>query len=190
MIYAITNLQPDRALICSGFFQEDIGGYQASMEANFIGSLASNGTALDLVGVYNGYWLQRYKDFADSMRTGGVTVRAKRAPKYRWHAKVFILKKNNRPIFGIVGSSNMTSRAFGDANSGALSFNNECDVVMWSGNHARQTMNRFVRDIYDDYAADIFQVRYSQAENRGMRIGDRLSYIEEQIGFENLSDLE
>lgn len=44
-----------------------------------------------------------------------------------WHAKVFLAKQGNRPLVGIIGSSNITRRAFGELKK----FNYECDVVMW-----------------------------------------------------------
>ena len=44
-----------------------------------------------------------------------------------WHAKVFLAKQGNVPLVGIIGSSNITRRAFGLAKD----FNYECDVVFW-----------------------------------------------------------
>ncbi|AXJ05418.1 hypothetical protein CFN16_15200 [Pseudomonas fluorescens] len=44
-----------------------------------------------------------------------------------WHAKVFLAKQGNVPLVGIVGSSNITRRAFGLDKD----FNYECDVVFW-----------------------------------------------------------
>ena len=45
----------------------------------------------------------------------------------RWHAKVFLAKHGNQPLVGIIGSSNITRRAFGLDKD----FNYECDVVLW-----------------------------------------------------------
>lgn len=44
-----------------------------------------------------------------------------------WHAKVFLAKQGKAPLVGIIGSSNITRRAFGLDKD----FNYECDVVFW-----------------------------------------------------------
>lgn len=51
----------------------------------------------------------------------------KRIPSMGWHAKVFLAKRAGVPLVGIIGSSNITRRAFGELND----FNYECDVVIW-----------------------------------------------------------
>ncbi len=44
-----------------------------------------------------------------------------------WHAKIFLAKQGEVPLVGIIGSSNITRRAFGLDKD----FNYECDVVFW-----------------------------------------------------------
>jgi HKD family nuclease len=50
-----------------------------------------------------------------------------RIPRMGWHAKVFLAKSAGNPVLAVIGSSNITRRAFGEFPQ----FNYECDVVMW-----------------------------------------------------------
>ena len=50
-----------------------------------------------------------------------------RMPSMGWHAKFFLAKQGTVPLVGIIGSSNITKRAFGIDKV----FNYECDVVFW-----------------------------------------------------------
>ncbi|MBO2626636.1 hypothetical protein I6M44_21565 [Shewanella algae] len=119
----------DNALLCSGFFQENFRGsaYQASCERGFGLEVAKSKIELNTVGIHNGSWKQSYRDFRDNMIALGANINCYYKNGLRWHAKVFVLSKGEEPIFGIIGSSNITRTAFGSISN----FNCECDVMIW-----------------------------------------------------------
>jgi hypothetical protein len=129
MISVINTGHGDNALLCSGFFQEDFKGYgyKASRELNFANVIAKNNVELTTVGVYHYSWKPSYLNFKNNLVAAGVNIKAKYMQGLNWHAKVFILSKGSDPIFGIIGSSNITRRAFGSI----VDFNYECDTVIW-----------------------------------------------------------
>jgi phosphatidylserine/phosphatidylglycerophosphate/cardiolipin synthase-like enzyme len=170
----------DRALLCSGFFQDDFKTslYKASAERGFKAALDKHRINLELVGIHNGAWKQSYRKFRDNISNPAVrNVVAYYKPQLRWHAKVFILFKRNDPIFGIIGSSNMTRTAFGTDPE----FNHECDVVLWPSRTGRiaSLMKQAIDQVDDDYA--IIKAPYSDKNNRGVSISDRLLRLEKQI---------
>ena len=175
----------DEALICSGFFQED-GKFSAAVTSKLANSLAAANVRTDLVGVYNGVWIQRFRRFRDNLASEGVAVDAYTQRGLRWHAKVFILKKAGSPILGIVGSSNLTRPAFHNDSP----FNRETDVVMWPdtavgmGNTA-STVLAANNDPYSYIVAD-----YDPRRNAGLTILDRLIQLEKDVRRSALSKLD
>jgi hypothetical protein len=128
----------DDFLLCSGFFQEKkykVTSYYASQ--SFIHNAPALPCAVNLttVGVYDKkVWGAQYDDFAKALATikchcGKPLSVTKRKPKTanKWHAKIFIARKNGVPQLAIIGSSNITKNAF-DEKKG---WNRECDTVIW-----------------------------------------------------------
>lgn len=124
----------DSAILCSGFFQENFknSAYQASLEPNFINALKKLKT-LKTIGIHNNTWRPSYIAFRDNLLAAGVNINAYYKSGLKWHAKVFVLLREETPIFGIIGSSNITANAFGasDSPNPPLTFNHECDVYFW-----------------------------------------------------------
>lgn len=134
--------QQPEVLISSGFFQEAAPGvagtYNASEEPLFKQNLSITNANLILVGIYSsGIWMNRYMSFGTKIAAGPVNpvnTFGFRAANF-WHAKTFTaLDGLGNPIIAVIGSSNITTRAFGTT-PGNLSktnndFNIECDVVM------------------------------------------------------------
>lgn len=66
-------------------------------------------------------------------------IRSHLTTKNRWHAKLIIKIRNGKPYALIVGSSNLTSRAF-EYDQSWYTTNFECDVVIYPNEH---------RDMFD-----------------------------------------
>ncbi len=98
----------NKLILCSGFFQEDIGGYLASTENNFCNMLNNNNVEVTTYGVYNNTWLNRYKNFITGLVSAGVKVKAMYKSGTKWHAKILIYKYDDHPVIDIIGRSNIT----------------------------------------------------------------------------------
>lgn len=172
--------------ICSGFFQER-GKYFAS--DCFIKSpphLACKRT-VDVVGVYNGIWKGDFDKFVIGLRkiTCGcgspINIIKKRIKRYHWHAKIFIASDHNGPQLGIIGSSNITSRAFGLLPQ----WNFESDVILWNDSNptAKKVMTSLFAENASNDATSIIVSDYSPEDtlNKGLTLQRRLSLLEEEI---------
>ena len=177
----------DRAIMCSGFFQEETPpGYMASAEPGFASALAHNPIKLTTIGVHNYGWRDRYRAFRDNMTAAGATVDAYYKKGMNWHAKIFLLERRGRCILGIVGSSNVTRKAFGTS----VPYNNECDVALWTRGAHRfgQWLDGALYESNDDFPP-VIRGSYSTRANGGISIADRLSVLREEVLSENLAPL-
>ncbi len=186
LLGAIDSNIADNAILCSGFFQEN--SFSASFSSGLARSLLNNKIAITTIGVYNPIWKPQYIRFRDNLIACGVSVNAKLTASYKWHAKIFILKKGNNPIFGIIGSSNMTSRAFGICKQ----FNFEADVVLWDDNYSElvnltSKSSEFLLD--EDNSNDIIYADYDVEKNNQISIIARLQQLERELDIQNLRDL-
>ncbi|WP_253482959.1 hypothetical protein [Natronocella acetinitrilica] len=145
-----------------------------------------NPIKLTTVGVHNYGWRERYRAFRDSLAAAGVSVDAYYKKGMNWHAKIFLLERNGKCILGIVGSSNVTRRAFGTS----VPFNNECDVALWTrGAHGfGQWLDGAVYENGDDFPP-VIRSSYSARANRGVSIPDRLRVLRDEVLSENLAPL-
>lgn len=120
----------DNALLCSGFFQED-GRYSAGADFDLTSHRSCSPLKITALGLYSYSWKAQYSSFFAQLQAQNACVCfsavQKRIPSMGWHAKVFLAKRGNTPLVGIIGSSNITRRAFGLDKD----FNYECDVVFW-----------------------------------------------------------
>jgi hypothetical protein len=180
------------ALICSGFYQENFKGslYQASKEPGLAAALTGNSVQLDTVGVHNSTWSASYKSFCNNLIGAGVTLVPYLMSGFHWHAKVFLLKSFGTPVFGIVGSSNITANAFGVSNTPPLltdspappaNFNFECDVYFW--NAANIPVSTAMTALFDQDGVrqQVILTQYEPQENLGRSVEVRLLEIEQQI---------
>jgi len=175
-------------LLCSGFFQENFRNsfYRASQEGNLIANLVHNHIDITTVGLHNFTWQNSYKNFCMNLRSAGVNISAKVVSSYSWHAKIFILFKNKVPFFGIIGSSNITSKAFGITPK----FNYECDVALWDDNIA--SISPIVKSAIERQSDphQILITEYRPQENNYISISDRLLNLEKEIlSIKNIKDL-
>ncbi len=90
----------DEAYLCSGFFQENLrpNTYTASTEKDLSNKSRDSGIKLTTIGIYNNLWKPSYINFVRSMKNNHVKIDAYVLRGFRWHAKVFILRKNNKNI--------------------------------------------------------------------------------------------
>ena len=172
LISAINSGVGDTAYLCSGFFQENHGRnhYRVSNDGNLIRTLAQNRINLVTVGVYNAQWRPAYDRFVSNLRHAGISVVQRVAS--RWHAKVFILDKGTKSIFGIIGSSNLTRRAFGISDP----FNYECDVYLWDKKEKK--IDKTLKELIDNYDDKyLIKSEYLLRENKNLSINDKLKEI-------------
>src|SRR5476649_1799218 len=167
--------------VSSGFFQEQTpagnGVYCASQEPQFRQNLFnSNATFVAIHGYSSGIWYQRFLAFCQNMAAlpNGATTFGFRVPGYGWHAKVAtILSGTATPLLAIIGSSNMTSNAFGtvgNATKANNKSNRECDVVLWS-HFLDGYMAAFVAA---QAPQNIILTQYIANENADITIEDRI----------------
>lgn len=120
----------DSALVCSGFFQDD-GKFSAGSNFDLISYRQCNPLKITTLGLYSYSWKKQYATFFSALQSTNscicFTAVQKRIPSMGWHAKVFLAKQGSKPVVGIIGSSNITRRAFGLDKD----FNYECDVIFW-----------------------------------------------------------
>ena len=77
VIGSINSGAGNRVILCTGFFQEVAGKYQASMEQNLAGVLHSRSIEITTIGIHSHSWLPKYKNFRNSLRSAGVNITAK-----------------------------------------------------------------------------------------------------------------
>lgn len=183
LINSIDTGEGDSAIICSGFFQENV--FSASFSTGLCCVLLKHNINLTTIGVYNNIWVPQYKKFRDNIASCGNIISAKKIRSNKWHAKIFILKKGNDPIFGIIGSSNMTSRAFGTW----LDFNFEADVVLWDTSSPRIHALCQEQTDTNNNIDDLIYADYNLERNRNRTAMDRLRDLEKELNISNLTDL-
>jgi len=171
----------DTALMCSGFFQDD-GKYSAGSDIDVI-THRSSALALTTLGLYSYSWKIQYDDFINQLmaknRAPHFSVTKKRIPGMGWHAKVFIAKRGPDPVVAVIGSSNITRRAFGEF----APFNYECDVVMWEESDAH--INSAIEGAIGDAGGDNLDVVVStyRPDHRANRqpLQNRLRVLEAEL---------
>ena len=173
-------------LICSGFFQ-DRANYQAS--ACFAASAPSFPCTKKLVsvGLYNAIWRKDYDAFTKGIRSIicgcgiPINLEKRRVSKDHWHAKVFIASEGDRPVLGIIGSSNITNRAFGQSKQ----WNYEADVVLWNSQHtiANAIVTGALGRSDDDNPFGVVVSNYATDDplNRGLTLEERLVRLRQEI---------
>ncbi len=171
----------DNALLCSGFFQDD-GKYSAGSDFDLISHRKCNPLKLTTLGLYSYSWKAQYATFFAQLQAQNkckcFSAVQKRIPSMGWHAKVFLAKQGNKPLIGIIGSSNITRRAFGLDKD----FNYECDVVFWdeSVTEVDQTISAAIGDPGD--VSDVIVTNYDDRHSANRQpLQTRLSLLETEI---------
>ncbi len=135
-----------------------------------------------MLGLYSYSWKAQYSTFFAQLNAANpchcFSATKKRIAGMGWHAKVFIAKHGKDPVVGIIGSSNITRRAFGIFKD----FNYECDVVIWdeSLTDINDAINSAIGNAND--ISDVIVTNYDDnhyANKRSLR--DRLVDLESEI---------
>jgi hypothetical protein len=137
---------------------------------------------LTTLGLYSYRWKAQYSTFFTQIQKKNAcpcfTAVQKRIPSMGWHAKVFLAKSAGQPVVGIIGSSNVTRRAFGELKD----FNYECDVVMWE--ESNPTIDAVVNAAIGDPGdvSDVIVTNYDD-DHRANRVPlqNRLLSLEAEI---------
>lgn len=172
----------DNALICSGFFQDQHPAYSAGGEFDVMRHRSASPLELTTLGLYSYSWKQQYSSFHNRLlatnNLPGFAAKKKRIPSMGWHAKLFLAKVGKEPVVAIIGSSNITRRAFGEEKD----FNYECDVVFWEEKNAivNSTVEGAIGDPGD--TSDVIVSNYDD-NHRANRMGliDRLKKLELEV---------
>lgn len=171
----------DEALICSGFFQDD-GKYSAGADFDVMSHRLSTPLKLTTLGLYSYSWKAQYSTFFSQLQAANsypsFSALQKRIPSMGWHAKVFLAKQAGQPLVGVIGSSNITRRAFAELSD----FNYECDVVIWEEGVAAvdAAMNTAIGDIRD--ISDVIVTNYDDNHPANLRpLSHRLLALEAEI---------
>jgi hypothetical protein len=175
----------DKAVLCSGIFQEGFKGssYKVSDEKSLASACAASRISLVTVGIHNATWKPSYLNFRDNMRGAGVNIQCLYKSGMRWHAKVFIGSKGGVPKIGIVGSSNMTRNAF----STGPRFNNECDVFIWDRRDPIAGLADGIADSLGDQT--LIRAPYVARMNRGLSVSAMLTRVQDEVLSGDLQEL-
>lgn len=134
----------DSLLLCSGYFEEGNWKYKI-LDSELLDSIRKgcrSGKVITIGPVEgpeaDGGWAISYKEFVNRLICEGLNVEAY-TPKPgsgKWHAKVAIRLRGGLPIAALVGSSNLTRRAYDVINDGFLlpetaTWNHESDAVIF-----------------------------------------------------------
>lgn len=171
----------DEALLCSGFFQNN-DAYAAGPEFKLIPFRDCSPLRLTVLGLYSNMWKGQFNDFYRDLAVTNpcvcISLQKRRLKGAHWHAKVFIAKANGQPVVGLIGSSNITSRAFGVLPR----FNQECDVLFWDeGNSQINTaVEEAIGDIGD--GSGVIVANYDDSfRTNGTPLRMRLLSLEDEI---------
>ena len=194
----------NKVLLCSGYYQQS--DYSACGYGVITGDKKStgiiipekdhNGLTLEDCIKYSYDWVLagikgddkylNYENFIQVLRHSGRTVKAYKSKSKNWHAKVFMILKDDKPIVCIIGSSNMTGPAFGTEYT---RFNHETDVLIWD-----EIYDGIVGTVVNgiDEKNEIIKVRYVAEDNGGVTEATRMDEIYKEIvkEIENGSEYE
>jgi phosphatidylserine/phosphatidylglycerophosphate/cardiolipin synthase-like enzyme len=177
----------DEHLLCSGFFQER-GKYFASRCFAASAPRHPHHKLVTVVGVYNKIWSGDFDKFVLGLRGikcgcgTPVHVRRRKIRRYHWHAKVFVAFKGGEPMIGIIGSSNITGRAFGLLKD----WNYEADVILWNDAHATSKMvvDRALEVIEEEspgFGVIVSNYASDEPTNGGLTMREKLIRVVEEI---------
>ncbi|MFH0874774.1 MAG: restriction endonuclease PLD domain-containing protein [archaeon] len=175
ILQSITSFKDVNITICSGFFSEG-NKFKLSQQGNFANNIKANNIKLTTIGVYNKIWMYKYLNFVSVMKSivGTVNYTAFTS-KQKWHAKIYFLKKNSEYIITIIGSSNMTSWAFGTNSPYSI----ECDVVLW--NPLNTDANSIILSQISNLNMTDYIIANQDAELDKLSIIEKLRKLEDEV---------
>ncbi len=184
ILSALRSDEIDSALLSSGFFQED-ASYSVSNLFRISPHRLCKPLALTIVGLYSYSDKKKYTTFINNIKAYNCSLCFQLTSKVmsgmRWHAKVFIAKKDGNPAIAIIGSSNITRRAFDTLTN----FNYECDVVFWD--ETNTIINQIINNIISegdntDNSSSIIVTNYDDGHPANRQpLTNRLLQLESEI---------
>lgn len=181
ILETLSSAAVDEALLCSGFFQ-DTTNYRAGFDFDVFRHRCSTPLTLTIMGLYSYSWKQQFMTFSQAVKRvnnyPNFRVYQKRMRGMKWHAKIFIAKENGRPVVAIIGSSNITSKAFGEFKS----FNYESDVVFWD--EKNPTIDRILESIIGDgpESRGVIVTNYDESHRANKTpLAERILKLEQEI---------
>lgn len=117
----------DKIVICSGYFHE-CDDYSVLNE-DLLREINNHCKELIVVSGH-GNFNNQYEIFKRRLKseTKGVMITSYKAKKSNWHAKIALAIKSDKPIAGLIGSSNLTGPAYSEK---YWKYNYESDVLIW-----------------------------------------------------------
>lgn len=149
-LHGIISLKGEKLIITSGFISEckSFSPFQ-EMEPHLRSGINNGLTEIVTVAGRFFYKTNRYRkfygDFVKRLRNLSRRVKVNPFVTNNWHAKVSIKIFNGKPIAAIIGSSNLTSTAYGSGRG----FNKECDVVIWNERYVDSDIFRNISNDLD-----------------------------------------
>lgn len=120
----------DRLLLCSGYISE--GNYYSILDDELFRAIVHGcNEVTTIAGMFSNYlgsWEQRYDTFVERLRQSGLAIKSFKIKGGNWHAKIALKLNGDKPIAGLLGSSNLTGPAYRE-NRGR--FNHEVDILIW-----------------------------------------------------------
>lgn len=162
----------NKLVLCSGYISES--DYYSVLDDGLLQAIANRNVDVTAVaGMMSYNYREKYILFINKLRDNNINVNPYIAKNKRWHAKIAIVLKNERPIAGIIGSSNLTGPAFRE-NWGR--FNHEADVLIWidQSRYDKYFQENTKRDVRDPLGP-IFSI-----------INDKIDPLNEQIRLKGL----
>lgn len=186
-LHALISLRGEKLIISSGFIAEG-PSFSLVDQRNILPYLinaTSRGLSKIIViaGKFNTpfgrIYRQKFDNFADNLRFH-FGRRVIKIPQKRWHAKVSIRISNGKPIAAIVGSSNLTTTAYGLTTG--QNWNKECDIVMWNNKYTEAT-EKF-SELYKEGKETIYFERIGGKFNEARRLNNLYEEIKDAVGKE------
>ena len=164
-------------MLCSGFISEGVRSeYRVTAQPGFLDNISNNCSSVTTVGVYGRDWRDDYVEFFWTLCEKNITVYPRASLSRGWHAKVAIIRRDDVPVFGIIGSSNLTGPAFGSTGAPGFNyFNYESDVILWDDTDTQ--INSFMGSYLINRVDDTIRAPYFPALNANLTINQRLSGI-------------
>jgi hypothetical protein len=117
-------------------------------------------------------WRDKYQEFVGKLKKIP-KIKVKDITEENWHAKVSLKITGGRPIAAIIGSSNLTTAAYGKYKY----FNKECDVVIWYD--AKNGSDFGIRSLMEKWG-DFNHIYFEKIE-KGPKEEERLKDIYNEI---------
>ena len=166
----------DTIYISSGFYQEEqcYSAYndQDSRDRSFANYPNKNSLTVNIIGIHSYTWKTRWDDFIDRLKAGGYNVND--ILKFKHHAKVFIYEEDGTPLLEIIGSSNITSRAYGTT----AGFNTEADLVICNCDALERQIKELLEQNADDKSVMVLNF---DNERNHFSVEDEMKWIRDNL---------